>query len=306
MGEPKEEKMKRFCVAVAILAGLLSHIAAEAAFASTRETSRPLRKGILLVAFGTSVPEARTAYQNIERMVKAAFPDVPVRWAYTSSMIRSKLAQQGQSLDSIETALAKMRDEGFTHVGVQSLHMIAGWEFHELRRNAAAFGAMAGGFDRISVGGPLLASQEDFAKVTETLLRNLPPARQPTEAVAFMGHGTSHPSNASYPALMYYLQRRDPLVFMGTVEQSPTIEEILEILTARQVKTVYVMPFMAVAGDHAANDLAGEEETSWKSILTRAGIKCIPVLKGSAEFDDIAAIWVHHLKEAVSRWDTKP
>jgi sirohydrochlorin cobaltochelatase len=258
------------------------------------------------VAFGTSVPEARRAYDNIERMMKAAFPDVPVRWAYTSAMIRSKLAKQGQSLDSMETALAKMRDEGFTHVAVQSLHIIAGWEFHELQRNATAFGAMAGGFDRITVGGPLLASQEDFTKVTEALLGNLPPARKPAEAVVFMGHGTSHPSNASYPALMYYLQRKDPLVFMGTAEQSPTIEEIQPMLTARKVKTAYVMPFMAVAGDHAATDLAGEEGASWKSILTRAGIKCIPVLKGSAEFDDIAAIWVNHLKAAVSRWDAKP
>jgi sirohydrochlorin cobaltochelatase len=221
-------------------------------------------------------------------------------------MIRSKLAKQGQSLDSMETALAKMRDEGFTHVGIQSLHMIAGWEFHELQRNATAFGAMAGGFDRVTVGGPLLASQEDFAKVTEALLRNLPPARKPDEAVVFMGHGTTHSSNASYPALMYYLQRKDLLVFMGTVEESPTILEIQPMLAARKVKTAYLMPFMAVAGDHAANDLAGEDQTSWKSVLTRDGIKCIPVLKGSAEIDGIAAIWVDHLKAAVSRWEAKP
>jgi sirohydrochlorin cobaltochelatase len=298
--------MKRFCIKLAIGVGLVVLLAAAGGFASAHEKSRPAKKGILLVAFGTSIPEARKAYDNIERMMKAAFPDVPIRWAYTSSMIRRKLAKQGQSLDSMEAALAKMRDEGFTHVGVQSLHIIAGWEFHELQRNAAAFGAMAGGFDRITVGGPLLASQEDFAKVTAALLIHLPPARKPAEAVVFMGHGTSHPSNASYPALMYYLQRKDPLVFMGTVEASPTIEEIQQLLTARKVKTVYLMPFMAVAGDHAANDLAGDEETSWKSTLTRAGIKCIPVLKGSAEFDDIAAIWVDHLKAAASGWEAKP
>ena len=298
--------MKRFYFIVVAIVGLWLLIPAAGCIASAHEKSRPVKKGILLVAFGTSVPEARKAYDNIERMVKAAFPDVPIRWAYTSSMIRSKLAQQGQPLDSMETALAKMMDERFTHVAVQSLHMIAGWEFHELQRNAAAFGAMTGGFDRITVGGPLLASQEDFAKVTEALLRTIPPVRKPAEAVVFMGHGTSHPSNAGYPALMYYLQRKDPVVFMGTVEESPTIEEIKQMLTARKVKTVYLVPFMAVAGDHAANDLAGEDETSWKSMLSRAGIKCIPVLKGSAEFDDITAIWVDHLKAAVSRWEAKP
>jgi sirohydrochlorin cobaltochelatase len=304
--EPKDEKMKRFKIPAAMVAGLLLLLTAAGTSAGAHEKPRPVKQGILLVAFGTSVPEARRAYANIERMMKAAFPDVPIRWAYTSSMIRSKLAKQGQSLDSMETALAKMRDEGFTHVGVQSLHMIAGWEFQELQQNAGAFGAMAGGFDRITVGGPLLASQEDFTKVTEALMKNLPPARKPAEAVVFMGHGTSHSSNAGYPALMYYLQRRDPLVFMGTVEESPTIEEIKQVLIARQVKTAYVMPFMAVAGDHAANDLAGEEDASWKSILTRAGIKCIPVLKGSAEFDDITVIWVDHLKAALSRWEAKP
>ena len=98
------------------------------------------------MAFGTSVPEAQKAYDNIERMVRAAFPETPVRWAYTSSMIRAKLARQGKPLDSMETALARMMDERFTHVAVQSLHVIAGWEFHEMQRNAVAFGAMAGGF----------------------------------------------------------------------------------------------------------------------------------------------------------------
>ena len=298
--------MKRFHATVAIGVGLLLLLTAPENFARAHEKSRLVKKGILLVAFGTSVPEARKAYDNIERMVKAAFPDVPVRWAYTSSMIRSKLARQGQPLDSMEMALAKMMEERFTHVAVQSLHVIAGWEFHELQRNAEAFGAMAGGFERITVGGPLLASQEDFTKVTDALLKNLPPARKPGEAVVYMGHGTSHPSNASYPALMYYLQRKDPVVFMGTVEESPTIEEIKQMLSVRKVKTAYLMPFMAVAGDHAANDMSGEDETSWKSILTRSGIKCIPMLKGSAEFDDITAIWVDHLKAAVYRWEAKP
>ena len=96
--------MKRFKFAAAMVTGLLLLLVAAGTFASTQEKARPVKKGILLVAFGTSVPEARRAYDNIERMMKAAFPDVPVRWAYTSAMIRSKLAKQGQSLDSMETA----------------------------------------------------------------------------------------------------------------------------------------------------------------------------------------------------------
>jgi len=122
----------------------------------------------------------------------------------------------------------------------------------------------------------------------------------------FMGHGTSHASNAGYAALMYHLQRRDPGVFMGTVEESPTIEEIRDTLVLRKVSRAYLMPFMAVAGDHARNDLAGEEEGSWKNVLARAGIKCTPVLTGAAEYDDIGMIWVEHLKAAVARLAPRP
>jgi sirohydrochlorin cobaltochelatase len=270
------------------------------------EKPRPVKTGILLVAFGTTVPEAQKAYDNIERMVKAAFPETPVRWAYTSSMVRAKLAREGKLLDSMETALARMMDERFTHVAVQSLHVIAGWEFQEMQRNASAFGGMAGGFDRITVGGPLLSSTEDFAKVTLALLNHLPPDRKPEEAVVFMGHGTSHASNAGYAALMYHLQRRDPGVFMGTVGESPSIEEIRDTLVLRNVSRAYLMPFMAVAGEHARNDLAGEQEGSWKNVLARAGIKCIPVLTGAAEYDEIGMIWVEHLKAAVLRLEPRP
>ncbi len=267
---------------------------------------RPVKTGVVLVAFGTSVPEAGAAYEALERRVRTAFPELPVRWAYTSTVVRAKLARQGRTLDSLETALARMMDEGFTHVAVQSLHVIAGWEFLEMQRNAQAFGAMTGGFARVTVGGPLLASAEDFDRVTRALLANLPAGRRPDEAVVFMGHGTSHASNAGYAALMYHLQRRDPRVFMGTVGESPTVEEIREMLSARQVRKAWLAPFMAVAGEHARNDLAGDGDRSWKSVLSAAGIACTPALKGLAEVDDLAAVWVDHLKEAVAQLETRP
>ncbi len=109
------------------------------------------KKGILLVAFGTSISKAQISYRNIEKKVKAAFPGIPVRWAYTSYIIRQKLAKEGKQIDSVETALAKMMDEDFTHVAVQSLHTIPGEEFHALQKNASVFGNMAEGFERIWV-----------------------------------------------------------------------------------------------------------------------------------------------------------
>jgi sirohydrochlorin cobaltochelatase len=294
--------MKKTCVSTLMLIFTVLCVFG-AANAGDHGKARPTKKGILLVAFGTSISKAQISYKNIERAVRAHFPDIPIRWAYTSEFIRQKLAKKGQSMDSVEMALAKMMDEKFTHVAIQSLHTTAGWEFHDLRKNAALFGQMVGGFDSIRVGYPLLSTDSDFAKVVIALLKNIPKSRKKTDAVILMGHGTSHPVNAAYAALMYHFQRKDPYVFVGTVEGSPEIAEIKEMLITQKVKTAYLMPFMSVAGDHAINDMAGEEEGSWKSILTKAGISCSPVLKGTAEYDDIVEIWVDHLAKAISGLD---
>jgi sirohydrochlorin cobaltochelatase len=292
---------KSWTVTLALIFAIGCAVAAANAAGNGKE--RPPKKGILLVAFGTRIATAQVSYDNIERAVRAHFPDIPIRWAFTSAIIRHKLAKQGQSIDSVEIALAKMMDENFTHVAVQSLHTIAGWEFHDLNKNAALFGQMAGGFDAIQVGAPLLTTEGDFERVADALLKNIPTSRKKTDAVIFMGHGTSHPGDAAYAALMYHFQKKDPYVFVGTVGGSPRIDEIKEMLLARRIKTAYLIPFMSVAGEHALNDMAGQNDGSWNSILTKAGISCSLVLKGTAEYDEIVAIWIDHLREAISRFD---
>ena len=266
-----------------------------AALAGAHAKAHAPKKGVLLVAFGTSVPEAQKVFAHIEAKVNTAYPGIPVRWAFTSGIIRHKLARQGQRLDSPEMALARMMDEGFTHVAVQSLHTIAGEEFHDLQRNAQAFAGMVGGFRRIRVGYPLLGSEADLKRVTDAMIDHIPAERRPADAVVLMGHGTPHPANAFYAAMAYHFQQKDPNIFVGTVEGSPTIEEIRQMLLVRGIGKAYLMPFMSVAGDHAMNDMAGEEPDSWKSILTGAGIQCVPVMKGTAEYDQIVQVWVDHL-----------
>ncbi len=251
--------------------------------------------GILLVAFGSSEQSAQVSFDRIEERAEAAYPGIPIRWAYTSHIIRKKLAEQGKRLDSPEVALARMQDEGFTHLAVQSLHTIGGAEYHDLRRVVAAFEAM-GCFQRIALGYPLMATQEDMQRVVKAVLNSIPGERKKNEAVLLMGHGTHHPSNAFYAALMYQIQLVDPNIFVGTVEGFPGIDLMKELLLKRGVETVYLMPLMSVAGDHAKNDMAGEEDDSWKSILTRAGLECVPVLKGTGEFDDFVDIWVDHIQ----------
>ena len=264
-------------------------------------TKGPQKTGILLVAFGSSKSSAQVSFENIDQKVKAAYPGVPVRWAYTSHMIRKKLAKQGKFLDSPEVALAKMQDEGFTHVAVQSLHTIAGAEFHDLRRTVGAFKDI-GEFQKLVLGYPLLATQEDMQRSVGAILETIPEDRKKGDGVVLMGHGTHHPANAFYAALMFQLQLKDPNIFVGTVEGFPEIDVIKELLLKQKIKKVYLMPFMSVAGDHAQNDMAGDEDDSWKSVLTKAGIQCVPILKGTAEYDSFVDIWVSHIRGPMSHF----
>ncbi len=267
-----------------------------------RQETRP---GILLVAFGSSEASAQVSFENLERRTRAAHPEIPVRWAYTSHIIRHKLAGRGELLDSPEMALARMRDEGFTHVAVQSLHTIGGAEYHELQQVVGAFRSM-GGFDCVLLGDPLLASQEDMERVVEAVLSTIPSSRRPNEAVLLMGHGTHHPSNAFYAALMFQLQLSDANLFVGTVEGFPGIDVIRDLLLRKGIRKVYLMPLMSVAGDHAKNDMAGDQDDSWTSVLTRAGLDCVPVLKGTAEYDVFADIWVDHIPDLSAQGSGEP
>jgi sirohydrochlorin cobaltochelatase len=147
-----------------------------------------------------------------------------------------------------------------------------------------------------------LSTQKDLEKMTEALLENIPKERKKGDGVVFMGHGTHHPSNAFYAALMFQIQRKDPNVFIGTVEGYPQIGDIKEMLLEKKIKKAYLMPLLSVAGDHARNDMAGDDKKSWVSILTKIGIECIPILKGTAEYDNVVDIWVDHLREALAQF----
>jgi sirohydrochlorin cobaltochelatase len=263
---------------------------------------RLVQKAILLVAFGTSDPEAAKAFDLVEKRTRERFPDVELRWAYTSRMIRSKLAKESKVLDSPEIALAKLMDQGYTHVAVLSLHTISGQEFHELYQNSHLFGQMAGGFQRILVARPLLSSAKDMQDVGEALLKSIP-GRKAGEAVIFMGHGTQHhPADAIYLAMNQVFQELDANAHVAAVEGRSSLENVIPKLKKRNVKKVFLLPLMAVAGDHAKNDMAGDDPDSWKSILTSRGFKVEPILRGTAEIPEIVDVWLDHLRDAVSHF----
>jgi sirohydrochlorin cobaltochelatase len=293
------KQLKRYGYGLLVLLiGLVVTANALAAHGEKRET----RQAILLTAFGTSVPEAQKAFDKIEAQARNTFPNTEIRWAFTSKIIRAKLAKQGKRLDSPEEALARLMSDGFTHVAVLSLQTIPGVEFHQLYQNAHLFGQMSGGIEKILVARPLLSSGKDMETVADVLLKNVP-GRKPTDAVVFMGHGTEHhPSDAIYLAMNAIFQQKDPRAYVATVEGMITIQDVVAKLKEQKVKKVYLVPMMLVAGDHAMNDMAGDEPESWKSILTKNGFACEPVMKGTAEYPQIVDLWLDHLKTAMAHF----
>ncbi|MHC1742133.1 MAG: sirohydrochlorin cobaltochelatase [Syntrophobacteraceae bacterium] len=261
-------------------------------------TRRPV---ILLVAFGTTIPEAREVLKRIDERATARFPDAEIRWAYTSKIVRRRLAAQGTVLDSPEIALARLMDEGHLEATLLSLHVFPGREFHDLNHNVQLFSRMVKGFQRLRMAKPLLSSYEDLERVAAVLLDSLPAARGPDDAVVLVGHGNqAHPADMVYTAMGHVLSRLDPLVLVGTIQGKPGITEVLSQLRTLGVKKAWLVPFMAVAGEHARKDMAGEGPESWKSILTAHGIECRIELRGLAEVPAVVDIWLDHLRDVFS------
>lgn len=259
------------------------------------------KKGILLVTFGTSYPEARVAFDNIEQEVKVDFPNTEVRWAFTSKIIRKILKKRGEQIDSPTEALAKMGENGFTHVAVQSLHVIPGEEYENLKLTVEAFNKMPKGIQVCALGKPLLFSDSDNKKLAAFIHSEYSKKTTKQSAVIFMGHGTHHASNIYYPGFQYYLSQKSDHFFVGTVEGFPSLESIIPQLKQAGIKKAVLTPFMSVAGDHARNDMAGNENDSWKSVLKKEDFEVECILKGLAEYDKVVDIWVEHLKEVYNQ-----
>lgn len=258
---------------------------------------------IVLAAFGSRHKNAMASLTHIVQRVKAAYPDLPVRVAYTSKTIRGHMKKAGEEVDSVAAALDKLLDEGVTHVAVQSLHLIPGTEFHELLGLANERVLREGGFHRVEVGFPLVAGEAGIDEVADAALTIAEQGKGENDAVLFMGHGTKHDGNVYYEALHRAFQKRDRSVHLGAMEAEPGIEAIIERFRADGVKKAHLLPFLFGAGWHAARDMVGDSEASWKSRLEQAGIECEPMLKGTGEYDCLVDIWLSHLHDALRRMD---
>lgn len=287
------------------------------------------KTGILLAAFGSSSPLGEKALTLFAQTVRTAFPGVPVRWAYTSDRMRTRLAAAGKKTDSVKKALCRMGFERYSHVAVQSLHLIPGMEYEALLEETRRATA-EGGPRHIAVGLPLLHDPEDMRLAAQALLAHLPPERQAHECVVCMGHGTWHRGAAGYQALAGQLAASDPRIFIGALEGEHSIETILPAIRARahadretavpagenekgnlskapadapglpEARTVWLLPLLSIIGKHAEQDMAGEHPDSWRSRIEAAGFSCRPVLTGTVEYAGFARIWLKHLARAMT------
>jgi len=257
------------------------------------------KTGILLVAFGSRRADARAAMANIDREVNEAFPGTELFWAFTSGIVRGKLKAENRPIDSPLEALNRMRDHGFSEIIVQSLHVIPGGEYESLQKTISSFTAQTGDAVSVRSGKPLLYNHEDILEVCRILPVLLPAAEDERDAVILMGHGTSHPSNIYYPGIQYYLWQQSPRYWIATVEGYPSLQDILPLLKEKQIRRVWLVPFLAIAGNHAVTDMAGDKPDSWKSVLEANGYEVRAVLKGLAEYNEIVRIWISHLKDSL-------
>ena len=256
------------------------------------------KKAILVVSFGTSYADTRkVTIEAVEQQVQDTFTEYEMRRAFTANIIINILRDRdGIDVDAPEQALQTLQDEGFTEVIVQPLHVIPGAEFHDLVMTVGKFKA---GFEKLVIGSPLLASSEDYMNAAAALKTQLPELGD-GEAVVLMGHGTHHPANAAYPALERVFEDAGlHNVLVGTVEGYPELEHVISKLKRLNIRKVTLMPFMLVAGDHAQNDMAGDEEDSWKTILTNKGFDVDVILKGLGENPQIQAIYLQHVEQAI-------
>ena len=277
---------------------------------------------ILVVSFGTSFNDSRVAdIKGIEDALQEAFPDWSVRRAFTAQIIINHVqARDGEYIDNMDQALDRAVANGVKNLIIQPTHLMHGAEYDELMEAVEAY---QGQFETVKVAEPLLGEvgtdaaviNADKAVVAEAITTeavkdagydSLDAAKEDGVAFVFLGHGTSHTAKVSYSQMQTQMGELGyDNVFIGTVEGEPeetACEAVIDAVEQAGYKKVILRPLMVVAGDHANNDMAGDDEDSWKSIFTASG-KFDSVdtqITGLGSIDAIQQLYVAHTKDVIN------
>ena len=254
---------------------------------------------LLVLSFGTSYNDSRRlTIGAIEGDLEKAFPDFSVRRGFTANIIIDHVQRRDNILiDDVDAALERAVNNGVKNLVVQPTHLMHGLEYDELVEEV---GNYSDAFDQVVFGEPLLSSDDDFARVEKAITEWTASYDDGETAICFMGHGTEADSNEVYQKMQDLLTKDGYTnYFVGTVEAEPSLDDVLAKVQAGNYKRVVLEPLMVVAGDHANNDMAGDEDGSWKKTFEDAGYEVECLLRGLGENEDIRAIYVDHAKAAI-------
>ena len=257
-------------------------------------------KELLVISFGTSYNDSRRlTIGAIESALQEAFPDWSVRRAFTSQIIIDHVKNRdGEVIDNVREALERAVDNGVKTLVVQPTHLMHGFEYNDLKDELAAY---ADAFDKLVLAEPLLNIDRDFDTVAEAVVNATADYDDGETAVCFMGHGTEAESNEVYEKMQTVLTEAGCAhYYIGTVEAEPSVEDVLRQVKEGNYKRVVLRPLMIVAGDHANNDMAGDEPDSWKSVFTGAGYEVECVVEGLGQLQAVRELIVEHTREAMA------
>ena len=297
-----ETALSRRSAIAAGLAATGAGLAAQAGIAQADEAKAP-KPVILVVSFGTSYNDSRhITIGAIEDAIREAYPDYDVRRAFTAQIIIDKLAERdGIVIDNFEQAMDKLVEEGVQKVIVQPTHLMAGYEYTDVLNSLQS--NYADKFEAIVLGDPLLTSDEDYSEVVEAICDATAAYDDGQTAICFMGHGTEADSNEDYTHLQQVLtDAGHTSYFVGTVEATPTFDDVVEAAQAAGFTRAVLRPLMVVAGDHANNDMADTEDPdSFASKFIAAGFEVECIVEGLGQLVAIDDIYVRHVADAIAQ-----
>ena len=271
----------------------------DAALDNPRNQDEIGEKELLVVSFGTSFNDSRRlTIGAVESALEKAFPEYAVRRGFTSQIIIDHVAKRdGEIIDNMQEALDRAVDNGVKTLVIQPTHLMNGLEYEEMSKAIAQY---SDAFEKISIGQPLLTSDEDFQAVAKAITEATADYDDGETAIVFMGHGTEAESNGVYAKMQQVLTDGGYAhYYVGTVEATPSLDDVLEAVKQGSYKRVVLRPLMVVAGDHANNDMAGDEDDSWKTTFEKEGYEVVCEVEGLGALEAVQQLYVEHAQAAV-------
>jgi len=262
---------------------------------SVTQNKKPV---LLVISFGSSFDQTREATIGaIENAMRSAYPGYEVRRAFTSRTIIDILAKREKlKIDNVGQAMQRLVDDGIKEVVVQPTHIMAGKEYDDIIAELENYAAK---FKSLRVGDPLLTEDVDHIALAKALADETERYNDKETAMVYMGHGTYHAANDTYSKLQNKLfDAGHDNCFIGTAKAAPTLDNVMALVKKSGAKKIVLLPLMVAAGAHACNDMAGDQENSWKTAFEREGYQVECVLKGLGEYDGVQQMFVDHAANA--------